>query len=142
MTKRQGPDGSKTRGDSWSFPSSFPSRDQNPKLLEDVTESLNILLLTRPGERVMHPDYGCNFLSIANTSPADQVEEAMRVDIERAILFFEPRVYLTGVAVDLSKISTGFVAITLDFTLVETQSHHSVDLVFYPREGTLMQGDG
>ncbi len=51
-------------GTGWAFPVTF---DKKPECavrmvseVEDIEQSLTLLLSTRPGERVMRPDYGCN----------------------------------------------------------------------------------
>ena len=50
-------------GRGWSFPPEFNSETKTVKMLEDevdIESSLEILLSTRLGERVMVPNYGCN----------------------------------------------------------------------------------
>ena len=52
-------------GIGWSFPPSFIKNGENGELLmtqgkEDIDRSLEILLNTAFGERVMRPEYGCD----------------------------------------------------------------------------------
>ena len=50
-------------GTGWSFPPSFNNEIASIELVsdeEDINQSLNILLSTSLGERVMQPRYGCN----------------------------------------------------------------------------------
>jgi len=50
-------------GRGWSFPPEFNRASKSVTMLEqekDIESSLNILLSTRLGERIMQPDYGCN----------------------------------------------------------------------------------
>ena len=50
-------------GRGWSFPPEFSKTNNTVVLTEDendIEKSLQILLSTRPGERIMVPDYGCN----------------------------------------------------------------------------------
>ena len=50
-------------GRGWSFPPEFNNESRAVKMLEDeedIRSSLQILLSTRPGERIMVPGYGCN----------------------------------------------------------------------------------
>jgi len=50
-------------GTGWSFPPAFSNSERQTAMLSDeadIQSSLEILLSTRPGERVMRPDYGCN----------------------------------------------------------------------------------
>ena len=50
-------------GRGWSFPPTFDPSFFGVEMLEeeaDIASSLEILLTTMPGERVMLPQYGCN----------------------------------------------------------------------------------
>jgi hypothetical protein len=50
-------------GRGWTFPPEFDPVLPGVKMLEeetDIASSLELLLSTRPGERVMLPEYGCN----------------------------------------------------------------------------------
>ena len=50
-------------GTGWSFPPEFQKENNTVKMLtdeDDIKSSLEILLSTRLGERIMVPGYGCN----------------------------------------------------------------------------------
>ena len=50
-------------GTGWAFPPTFDINTASVELvknLDDINQSLNILLSTSLGERVMQPRYGCN----------------------------------------------------------------------------------
>ena len=50
-------------GTGWAFPPTFDPVSGTVELVsgeKDINESLNILLSTSIGERVMQPKYGCN----------------------------------------------------------------------------------
>ena len=50
-------------GQGWGFPPEFRRAGNTVALTrdeEDIEKSLQILLSTRPGERILVPDYGCN----------------------------------------------------------------------------------
>ena len=49
-------------GRGWAFPPSFDPHTGDVQMVQaeaDIVESLRILMSTRPGERIMQPDYGC-----------------------------------------------------------------------------------
>jgi uncharacterized protein len=82
-------------GRRWSFPPQFDRAAKGVLMLEeeaDIQSSLEILLSTRLGERIMQPTYGCNL--------DDMVFEAMNLTmltymkdiIQNAILYHEPRI--------------------------------------------------
>ncbi len=67
--------------------------------MERLRQSVETILDTEPGERVMLPDFGCGlrrYLMAPNT-PATRT--AIREELEAALIRWEPRIRLTGVAV-------------------------------------------
>jgi len=107
---------------------------------EDVTESLRILMETRPGERVMHPDYGCRIHDFVFDPMNAETRLNIEVAIRRAILFFEPRIILHSVAVDFTEQAEGKMHVTLDYSLIQTNERHNMVFPFYKSEGTLLSG--
>ena len=66
-------------GTGWSFPPEFSSENKSVKTvsgIEDINQSLHILLNTKLGERVMLPNYG--------SSLSDFVFEGLNMKIGRA----------------------------------------------------------
>ena len=126
-------------GTGWSFPPEFSKVQKGVKMVsedEDINESLRILLFTAPGERLMHPTYGCGLKSFVFENMSESTVVEIKDDIERAVLFFEPRISLNDVVVDDSKIYEGKVRIELDYTVRATNSRRNVVYPFYFREGT------
>jgi phage baseplate assembly protein W len=67
---------------------------------EKVRQSLKLILLTEPGERVMRPTFGCGlgqFLMEPNTIATRALIAA---EVRRAIELWEPRVQLKEVTTD------------------------------------------
>ncbi|MEU9078177.1 GPW/gp25 family protein [Kitasatospora sp. NPDC048538] len=66
---------------------------------ELIRQSIETILDTEPGERVMRPDFGCGlrrYLMAPNTAAT---RAALREEIERALTRWEPRIRVTGVSV-------------------------------------------
>ncbi|KJS59596.1 GPW/gp25 family protein [Streptomyces rubellomurinus] len=64
-----------------------------------VRQSIETILDTEPGERVMRPDFGCGlrqFLMAPNTAAT---RAALRAEIEQALGRWEPRIQVIGVSV-------------------------------------------
>src|SRR5262245_21907620 len=82
-------------GRGWSFPPAFDKQLQVVRMtedIEDIKESLELLLTTTPGERVMQPRYGCDMTELVFES-LDTGTKTIIIDrIKTAILFFEPRI--------------------------------------------------
>ena len=112
----------------------FPPRvDENGRLAwargeQNVRESVRLILMTEPGERVMREDFGCGlrqFLYEPNTVATRQL---IRERIVRAISRWEPRVALEEVSVTADPSEPRLVAIAIHFRLVATQAAESIDL--------------
>lgn len=108
---------------------------------EDIRQSLVILLGTRPGERPMHPTFGCGL----NDFVFELLDESLRTEIadvvERAILFFEPRISLEAVAVRIDDPEAGRLSIHLDYRVRATNTRSNLVYPFYLREGTNLPVD-
>ena len=102
----------------------------------DIHESLRILLSTRPGERVMHPDYGCGIhglvFEVLNGATIARIEASVR----QAILFFEPRVDFESMDVDPGEALEGVLRLRIEYRVRETNSRRNIVYDFYLREGT------
>lgn len=102
-----------------------------------VEESLTILLATRPGERVMRPDYGCalddSMFETANTSLITYLKDI----ISKSILYYEPRVQVREIKIDTAGILEGRILIVLDLILRSTNSRMNFVYDYYKKEGTI-----
>ncbi|VVS95080.1 GPW/gp25 family protein [Desulfoluna spongiiphila] len=126
-------------GSGWRFPPSFNGRGRLASMAqgeEDIKESLHLLLSTVPGERVMQPEYGCSLSSMVfetfDRSTLTDVEDR----VKRAILFFEPRIIVERVMVDLSREPEGFLSIVVSYRVRATNNRSNIVYPFYFLEGT------
>ncbi len=127
-------------GVGWGFPPEFHKHGNmvSVKLVaeeDDIRESLMILLSTRVGERIMQPAYGCRLHAMVfetiNESTITEISDV----IERAILFFEPRITLDHVNVDTQDIYSGKIDILLSYTVRRTNTRSNMVYPFYFSEG-------
>ena len=126
-------------GKGWKFPPQFDATTKDARMVsdeEDIAESLWILFSTRPGERVMQPTYGCALhalvFEVINEKTIGEIREA----VERAILFFEPRITLDQVVVDAGQVYEGVLQIRVDYRVRSTNTRSNIVYPFYFREGT------
>lgn len=125
-------------GTGWGFPPNF-SRGSGGVVMTsdelDIRDSLAILLSTRVGERVMQPKYGCN-LDRLLFEPLDSGLQAYMQDLIRtAILYFEPRIILEGIKLELQQ-TEGRVGIELDYRVAATNTRYNFVYPFYLEEGS------
>jgi uncharacterized protein len=130
-------------GKGWAFPPAFDSRTRGALMvaqLDDVQESLRILLSTAPGERVMRPTYGCDLRRLVFEPLSESTLTEMRDTIERAILFFEVRITLESVEFELEEAQAGVLRIRLEYTVRTTNSRHNMVFPLYLDEGSVGPG--
>lgn len=126
-------------GTGWSFPPEFYRRSRSVKMAsgdEDIRESLRILLATSPGERVLQPTYGCGLHALLFEDVSESVKTEMKDLIDRAILFFEPRITLNRIDIDETDLYEGLLKLSLDYTIRTTNTRSNMVYPFYFIEGT------
>ncbi len=126
-------------GTGWSFPPAFDKISGAVEMTSDeldIQRSLQILLSTRKGERVMQPDYGCNLDEMVFEPMNTTFKTYIREMIRTAILFYEARIDLNTVKIDDSRESDGIILIILDYTIRVTNSRFNFVYPFYKNEGT------
>lgn len=126
-------------GTGWSFPPEFQKETKTVKMLqdeEDIESSLEVLLTTRLGERVMVPGYGCN-LDEMLFKPLSLTLKTYIIDlIKVAILYHEPRIDVTKISIDPTNELNGELLINIDYTIRITNSRKNRVFPFYKVEGS------
>ena len=127
-------------GRGWSFPPSFDQTARTVDMVgstDDINQSLEILLSTSLGERVMQPKYGCNLIDYTfdslNVSRLSFIENLIR----KSILFYEPRIIVDRITVsqpDDFNLIEGKLIITIDYTIAGTNTRFNYVYDFYLRE--------
>ena len=95
---------------------------------QNVRESIRVLLLTEPGERLMRETYGCGlrgFLFEPNTATT---RELIRQRVAAAIARWEPRAAVQEVTVVSDEADPRTVAVSVRFRLVATGAADQVGL--------------
>ncbi|MCY1718977.1 GPW/gp25 family protein [Prolixibacteraceae bacterium Z1-6] len=126
-------------GTGWSFPPEFKKETKGVKMLQDeddIKSSLEILLTTRLGERIMVPDYGCNLNELL-FKPLNLALKIYVIDlIKTAILYHEPRMEITKISISQSDDLSGKLFINIDYIIRVTNSRKNMVFPFYKEEGT------
>lgn len=124
-------------GRGWAFPPAFGG-GVNPTTMvseeEDIRQSLRILLSTRPGERVMRPGFGADLHNMIYHHMDLTARTQLRAAIEKAVLYFEPRITLTDVAFDASEERDGIFRILLEYTVRLTNTRSNLVFPYYYEE--------
>lgn len=128
-------------GQGWKFPPSFDTNNRQTQVVSDeesIRTSLEILMGTAMGERLMQPLYGTNLqpqlFKNGDLSTATLIQNFIR----DAIVQYEPRISLNKVVVDASRMVDGILLITVDYQVRRTNSRSNIVFPFYLKEGNLI----
>jgi hypothetical protein len=125
-------------GRGWSFPPEFSKEIRSVKMLEDeadIKSSLQILLSTRLGERIMVPGYGCNLEELL-FSPLNLTLKTYVIDlIKTAILYHEPRIDVKKIDIDPTDELNGVLLINIDYIIRSINSRMNMVFPYYKEEG-------
>lgn len=128
-------------GRGWAFPPSFNEEDGRVEMVEarqDIEESLEILLSTSLGERVLQPDYGCNLKDFQFEPMNPSIIGFIKDLVKTAILYYEPRIKLDRIEITeagSTQAIRGRLEISLDYFIRETNSRFNFVYDFYLDEG-------
>ena len=94
----------------------------------NVRESICIILRTRPGERLLLPEFGCGLdqflFEPLNISTLRLIQEQVKRSLQR----WEPRITLDDVGVSANPDNVRAVDITIVYTLVATRIREQVNM--------------
>ncbi len=128
-------------GKGWGFPPRFERNNgvlelQMVSLEADIQESIAILLATSPGERVMQPSFGCGLKGMVFENIDESTITEIKDLVERALLFFESRITLDNIRIDVDQLYDGLINIHLDYTIRSINTRSNIVYPFYIQEGT------
>ncbi|MFA6947309.1 MAG: GPW/gp25 family protein [Pedobacter sp.] len=129
-------------GRGWSFPPEFNITSQSVEMTEkvdDIYKSLEILLTTKVGERIMQPKYGCNMDELIFES-LDTATKTIIIDkIKTAILYFEPRIDAKKIELNTDNESEGMIVLEIEYVVRATNTRFNFVYPYYRNEGTELQ---
>jgi uncharacterized protein len=127
-------------GTGWGFPPQFSKRFTQVEMLsnaDDIRSSLEILLSTRQGERVMRPDYGCNLDELVFEPLTTTFKTYIKDLIQTAILYHEPRIEVNKIELDDTGELEGRIIISISYTIRSTNSKFNFVFPFYKNEAVV-----
>ena len=126
-------------GTGWGFPPTFSNTTFDMEMIsdeDDIKSSLEILLSTRQGERVMRPDYGCNLDELVFEPLTTTFKTYIKDLIATAILYYEPRIEVNSIELDDTGELEGRILIVIDYTVSATNSRFNFVFPFYKKVAT------
>ncbi|MBC7508974.1 MAG: GPW/gp25 family protein [Ferruginibacter sp.] len=125
-------------GTGWNFPPTFHREFYGVEMIADeidIKSSLDILLSTVTGERIMQPRYGCNLepfiFEPLNTATKTMVEKI----IKDAVTLNEPRILDPVFTIDYDD-NEGKIKIDIEFGIITTNTRYNYVYPFYQTEAT------
>lgn len=124
-------------GTGWGFPPTFIGGGADVEMVsgvEDIHQSLQILLSTQRGERILEDEFGCD-LNHALFEEMDQgLVNTLTSLISDAILYHEPRITLDSLDISESGTEPGLLLIGIEYTIRSTNSRFNMVYPFYINE--------
>jgi phage baseplate assembly protein W len=124
-------------GTGWGFPPQFSKASRDVKMISDeadIKSSLEILLATRIGERIMQPAYGCNLDEMVFEPLNVSLQTYIKDLVFTSIYFYEPRINPENVTLEPVDVE-GIVNVIVEYTIRATNTRHNLVFPYYLEEG-------
>jgi uncharacterized protein len=120
-------------GRGWWFP---PMLDERGTIAltgdqDEIEQSIQIILSTAPGQRVMRPDFGCRIHELI-FAPNDITTAGLAATyVAEALGRWEPRIILQSVDANPDPEDTGRLLISVEYRVADRHSNRSLVFPFY-----------
>lgn len=121
-------------GTGWQFPPSFTAGGQQVNMstgIQDIEQSLHLLLSTSLRERVMQPTYGSNLNAMVFEGVTENFKTYLQHLVKTAITYHEARIKAEKVEVIAENSAEGNVLIVVDYTLRNSNTRYNFVYPFY-----------
>jgi len=129
-------------GRGWSFPPQFSAQSGEVLMTadeEDIIASLNILLGTTAGERILYPKYGLNLRSMLFEPISTTAKTLLEERIEIVLLVHEARINVLNVNIGLDQIMEGKMLIEIEYVIPATNSRFNLVYPYYLHDGNAVE---
>ena len=123
-------------GKGFAFPLSVDpvtGRMRTAEYEEDIRQAIYIILMTRKGERVMRPEFGCSIHDFAFGSMDYETRSGIERAVTEALILWEPRI--TDIEVRAYRAEAGVVNISVSYVVRSTNNPYNLVYPFYISEG-------
>lgn len=123
-------------GQGWGFPITETDEFGNKKIAiasyeESVKQSITIILGTRPGERVMNPDFGSHLWDITFEPHNQAIYTEIRHKVHESLTAWEPRITIESIDITTEPTREELVNINIQYSINKTNSVHNLVYPFY-----------
>ncbi len=120
-------------GSRLAFPFQLGDRNQIALVSGDlaIRQSIYIIVYTIPGERVMHPDFGCEIHSLVFDPVNDETAVVAERYVRDALLRWEPRINVQEVKVTPGNTELGEMSIAVSYQIKGQYEPRSLVFPYY-----------
>lgn len=125
-------------GTGFSFPievEEATGRMKTVSLEEDIAQAIQIILMTRKGERVMRPDFGCDIYEYAFDTMDFTTRFQMEQAVREALMVWEPRIINVEVHINDAQETEGMLLIEISYVVRSTNNPYNLVYPYYINEG-------
>lgn len=115
----------------WKFPfqiSRGHGRVETSGMKENIRESVEIILRTEPGERLLHPKFGTKLHQFLFEGMDSQTEEMIRREVRQSLYMWEKRIQDIEVETDGGRSGQGELRVTVKYRIVELEDTDRVEV--------------
>lgn len=121
-------------GSGWKFPLEIDPKTGHFSLSDheqNIRESIEIILGTFAGERVMRPDFGTNTMNYVYAIPKDFPAEGLSYELERTLILQEPRIVDVEVKSREVDRVEGTILVDVSYTVRSTNNRYNLVYPFF-----------
>lgn len=125
-------------GTGWKFPieiDEITGRIKMSSYEEDIKESIEIIMRTRKGERMMMPEFGCDLYEFVYETMDDSSLSRMENAVRDALIIWEPRITDVEVHVSGNQMKEGQLDISVKYVVRSTNNLFNMVYPYYINEG-------
>lgn len=102
---------------------------------EDIKEAIYIILMTKKGERIMNPAFGCGAHDYAFDTMDYTTLSMVEREVREALTLWEPRITDLNVNLTIDESRDGCIIIDVDYVVRSTNNPYNLVFPFYLNEG-------
>lgn len=95
---------------------------------DNIRESVQIILQTEPGERMMHPKFGTRLHQFLFENMDSQTEEMIRREVRHSLYMWEKRIQDIEVETNIGQGKQGELRVTVTYRIVELEEKDRVEI--------------
>lgn len=120
-------------GRRWEFPIQLNERNQIGLIDGDaaIRQAIRVIIYTVPGERVMHPTFGCEIHSLLFAPANEQTAATAERFVREALNRWEPRIILRDVNVTPQPGDLGALMIAIQYEIKNQPDPRSLVFPYY-----------